>query len=131
MRVHHQIKCFMVMLFTLLIAACSNDIPTVSPNQAAEMFNKKQAIIVDVREPDERSEQHIKGTLFIPLAQLESRIGELAKYKNSTIIMQCRSGRRSNIAGASLIKAGFKKVLNLHGGILAWDKQGLATIKGS
>ncbi len=117
-------------LLPLLLAACSNDVPTVLPNQAADMLNKKEAIIVDVREQDERDEEHIAGTLFIPLAQLESRMGELAKYKNKPIIVQCRSGRRSSIAGASLIKAGFKKVLNMDGGILAWSKQGLATVKG-
>lgn len=117
-------------LFSLLIVACSNDVATVSPNQAADMLHKKQAIIVDVREQDERNEEYIEGTLFIPLAQLESRMGELAKYKNSPVIVQCRSGRRSNIAGASLLKAGFKQVLNLDGGILAWNKQGLATVKG-
>ena len=95
------------------------------------MVKKSEAIIVDVREQDERNEEYIAGTLFIPLAQLENRMSELAKYKNSPIIVQCRSGRRSNIAGANLIKAGFKKVLNLDGGILAWSKQGLTTVKGS
>lgn len=129
----HLIQLFKVvvcMLLSMMIAACSNDVPAVTPNQAADMLNKKEAIIVDVRELDERNEEHIRGTLFIPLAQLESRIGELAQYKNSPIILQCRSGKRSNIAGASLIKAGFKKVLNMDGGILAWNKQGLATVKG-
>ncbi|HSR01274.1 MAG TPA: rhodanese-like domain-containing protein [Methylophilaceae bacterium] len=117
-------------LLPLVIAACSNDVPSVSPNQAADMLNNKEAIILDVRERDERDEEHIEGTLFIPLAQLESRMGELGKYKNNPIIVQCRSGRRSNIAGASLIKAGFKKILNLDGGILEWRKQGLETVRG-
>ncbi|MFV1923044.1 MAG: rhodanese-like domain-containing protein [Methylotenera sp.] len=119
-----------ITLLLLLIVACSNDVATVSANQAADMLNKKQAIIVDVREQDERNEEYIEGTLFIPLAQLESRLDELAAYKNRPIIVQCRSGRRSNIAGANLLKAGFKQVLNLEGGILAWNKQGLATVKG-
>lgn len=118
------------LLLQLLFVACSSDVPTVSPNQAADMLSKKEAIIVDVRERDERNEEHIEGTLFIPLAQLESRMGELTKYKDKPIILQCRSGRRSNIAGESLLKAGFKQVLNMDGGILAWSKQGLATVKG-
>ncbi len=118
------------LLLPLFFVACSSDVPTVSPNQAADMLSKKEAIIVDVRERDERNEEHIEGTLFIPIAQLESRMGELTKYKNKPIILQCRSGRRSNIAGESLLKAGFKQVLNMDGGILAWSKQGLATVKG-
>ncbi len=122
-------KLVIGIFLTLLMVACSNDVPTVSPNQAAEMLNKQKAIMVDVREQDERNEQHIEGTLFIPLDQLDSRIGELAEYKNSPIILQCRSGKRSNVAATSLMKAGFTKVLNLDGGILAWDKHGLATVK--
>jgi rhodanese-related sulfurtransferase len=124
------LKLVSSILVPLLMVACSNDVATVSPNQAADMLTKKQAIIVDVREQDERNEEYIEGTLFIPLAQLESRLDELAAYKDRPIIVQCRSGRRSNIAGASLLKAGFKQVLNLDGGILAWNKQGLATVKG-
>lgn len=130
MKLFNLIKLAVGMFLTLLMVACSNDVPTVSPNQAAEMLNKQEAIMVDVREQDERNEQHIKNTLFIPLAQLDNRIGELAEYKNSPIILQCRSGKRSNVAATSLMKAGFTKVLNLDGGILAWDKHGLATVKG-
>jgi rhodanese-related sulfurtransferase len=130
MHLSKLLKLVSSMLFSLLIIACSSDVPTVSPNQAADMLAKKQAIIVDVREQEERSEEYIEGTLFIPLAQLESRLDELVAYKDRPIIVQCRSGRRSNIAGASLLKAGFKQVLNLDGGILAWNKQGLATVKG-
>lgn len=111
--------------------ACSIDVPSVSPNQAAELFANKQAVIVDVREQDEWNEQHIEGAIFIPLAELENRMGELEQYKDSPIIMQCRTGRRSNIASKSLIEAGFSNVQNLEGGILAWSESGLATVNGT
>lgn len=130
MNLRQRLTLAVSMLLSLFIVACSNDVPTVTPIQAADMLNKKEAIIIDVREQDERDAEHIEGTLFIPLAKLESRMGELAQFKNSPIIVQCRSGKRSNIAGAKLIKAGFKNILNLEGGILAWNKQGLATVTG-
>ena len=130
MNLRQRLTLAVSMLLSLFIVACSNDVPTVTPIQAADMLNKKEAIIIDVREQDERDAEHIEGTLFIPLAKLENRMGELAQFKNSPIIVQCRSGKRSNIAGAKLIKAGFKNILNLEGGILAWNKQGLATVKG-
>jgi rhodanese-related sulfurtransferase len=44
--------------------------------------------------------------------------------------MQCRSGRRSAKAGSILLEAGFTKVYNLAGGILAWDEANLATVNG-
>ncbi len=122
------IKSAFAILLVFVITACSTDVPTVTPNQAAQLFSDKEAVIVDVREQAEWDEQHIDGAIFIPLNQVESRMSELAQYKDSPIIVQCRSGKRSNIAGAKLIDAGFTKVYNLEGGILAWDKQGLETV---
>lgn len=122
------IKSVFTILLVLVISACSTDVPTVTPNQAAKLFSDKQAVIVDVREQAEWDEQHIDGAIFIPLNQVENRMSDLAQYKDSPIIVQCRSGKRSKVAGAKLINAGFTKVYNLDGGILAWDKQGLETV---
>jgi len=122
------IKSVFTILLVLVISACSTDVPTVTPNQAAKLFSDKQAVIVDVREQAEWDEQHIDGAIFIPLNQVENRMSDLAQYKYSPIIVQCRSGKRSKVAGAKLINAGFTKVYNLDGGILAWDKQGLETV---
>lgn len=130
----YLINCFksiFAVLLLLAISACSVDVPTVTPNQAAKLFSDKQAIIVDVREQAEWDEQHIDGAIFIPLNQIESRMSELAQYKDSPVVVQCRSGKRSNIAGAKLIDAGFTKIYNLDGGILAWDKQGLETVNAT
>ena len=93
------------------------------------MFSEQQAIIVDVREDSEWNEGHIAGAIHIPLAQVESRLSELAQYKNSTVITQCRSGKRSAKAAGMLQAAGFNKVLNLTGGIVAWNNDGLKTTK--
>ncbi len=91
------------------------------------MYTGNKAVIVDVREDDEWTEHHIQGAIHIPLAQLDARLAELAPYKNSPIITQCRSGKRSAQAQTVLKSAGFSKVYSLDGGIQAWDEQGLAT----
>lgn len=114
----------------MLMIACAPKAPAISPNLAAELFAEQKAIIIDVRENEEWLEQHIDGTILIPLGELESRLPELAQYKDSTVIMQCRSGRRSAKAGSILLEAGFTKVYNLAGGILAWDEANLATVNG-
>lgn len=111
------------------LAACTPDVAALTPKQAAEMFSQHKAIIVDVRENDEWQAQHIAGAIHIPLGQVQTRIAELAQYKNSTVIMQCRSGKRSEKAASILKTAGFSSVYNLTGGILAWDKSGLLTSK--
>jgi rhodanese-related sulfurtransferase len=116
----------------LLLAGCQPlNIAAMTPNEAAKMFSEQKAIIVDVREDDEWKAQHIAGAIHIPLAQVESRLGELTQYKDSTVIMQCRSGKRSAKAASTLQAAGFTKVYNLTGGIIAWDKDGLTTTKSN
>ena len=115
----------------LLLAGCQPNIASITPGEAAKMFSEQKAIIVDVREDDEWKAQHIAGAIHIPLAQVETRLNELTQYKDSTVIMQCRSGKRSAKAAGTLQAAGFTKVYNLDGGIIAWDKNGLATTKSN
>ncbi|HEY6181738.1 MAG TPA: molybdopterin-synthase adenylyltransferase MoeB [Terriglobales bacterium] len=73
--------------------------------------------ILDVREPHEYQICNIKGHL-IPLGDLPKRVNELDSSKE--IVAHCRSGVRSAKAVDFLKQAGFKKVHNLAGGILAW-----------
>jgi molybdopterin/thiamine biosynthesis adenylyltransferase/rhodanese-related sulfurtransferase len=73
--------------------------------------------VLDVREPHEYQICHINGHL-IPLGDLPNRVHELDSSRE--IVAHCRSGMRSAKAVAFLQQAGFKKVHNLAGGILAW-----------
>src|ERR1041385_6692450 len=73
--------------------------------------------ILDVREPHEYQICNIKGHL-IPLGDLPKRVNELDSSKE--IVAHCRSGARSAKAANFLRQAGFKKVHNLAGGVLAW-----------
>lgn len=115
---------------TLLLAGCQpSNVASVTPSEAAKMFSEQKAIIVDVREYSEWKEGHIAGAIHIPLAQVESRLSELAKFKDSNVVVQCRSGKRSEKAAGLLQSAGFDKVYSLAGGIIAWDKDGLKTTK--
>jgi sulfur-carrier protein adenylyltransferase/sulfurtransferase len=73
--------------------------------------------VLDVREPHEYQICNINGYL-IPLGDLPKRVSELDSSKE--IVAHCRSGVRSAKAVDFLKQAGFKKVHNLAGGILAW-----------
>src|ERR1700751_1552853 len=74
--------------------------------------------ILDVREPHEYQICNLGGHL-IPLGDLSRRVSELDSSRE--IVTHCRSGKRSAGAGDFLRHAGFRKVLNLKGGILAWS----------
>lgn len=76
-------------------------------------------ILIDVREPHEHQEFNIGGKL-IPLGSIPSSIEDLLPHQDDEIVMYCRSGQRSGMAQQFLIQAGFKNVLNLEGGMLAF-----------
>ncbi len=85
----------------------------------ARLDHKDPLYLLDVREPHEWQICRINGAHLIPLGQLVSRLGQLNGADE--IIAYCRSGVRSAKAVDLLRKAGFMKVKNMKGGILAWS----------
>jgi adenylyltransferase/sulfurtransferase len=76
--------------------------------------------VVDVREPHEAAICRIEGARLVPLGSLPERLHELDSAQS--YVLHCRSGVRSAKAVALLREAGFRRVLNLQGGILAWAR---------
>src|SRR5436853_3453674 len=98
--------------------AVSQNLPEISVEDLKKKLNNKEDIFVlDVREPHEYQICNIGGHL-IPLGDLPKRVNELDSSRE--IVAHCRSGVRSAKAVGFLQQAGFKKVHNLAGGILAW-----------
>ena len=81
-----------------------------------------EALVLDVRNPDEWDDQygHIEGARQIPLPELEARTGEIAAWKGKPVMLVCRSGVRSQTAAEMLAAQGFRQVINLEGGMVAW-----------
>ena len=82
-------------------------------------------ILVDCREIQEYQQGHIKGAKLIPLSDFEKACQCLSSDKEKTIVLQCRSGKRSLKAAQYLNGEGYQKLYNLEGGILAWQNEGL------
>jgi adenylyltransferase/sulfurtransferase len=76
--------------------------------------------LVDVRDPHEWEICRIPGTRLVPLGSLSERLHEFDSSR--TYVMHCRSGIRSAKAIAQLRHAGFRRLLNLKGGVLAWSR---------
>jgi glyoxylase-like metal-dependent hydrolase (beta-lactamase superfamily II) len=85
-------------------------------------------LVLDVREPEEFVGDlgHIEGALLVPLDTLQRRLPKLHGYSDRPVVVVCRAGARSASACALLRQAGFAKVLNLDGGMLAWTEADLA-----
>lgn len=79
-------------------------------------------LLLDVRQPEELTGElgAIDGIKLIPLPELPQRLAEIEGWKDKTVVTVCRSGRRSQAAGDILLKAGFRDVRNLEGGMIAW-----------
>lgn len=77
--------------------------------------------LLDVREPEEHAHAAIPNSLLIPLGELPLRLDELDAWKSSEIVVYCHHGIRSMHAIAILRNAGFRRLVNLRGGIDRWS----------
>ena len=76
-------------------------------------------MLLDVREPWEFDLARIEGSTLIPMSELGGRLTELDPETETVVI--CHHGNRSSYATQALRRAGFKKVLNLEGGLDAYS----------
>ena len=93
------------------------------------LINNQNALLLDVRETAEYDGGHLPNAVHIPLSQLASRGGEIAKHTARPVVAYCATGNRSRMAGGKLEKLGFSDIYNLHGGYNAWKDAGLPTEK--
>jgi rhodanese-related sulfurtransferase len=99
--------------------------PSVNPGQATQLINREDALVVDVRDPGEFGAGHILGARNVPLSRINADGAEVAKKKDRPVIVYCDTGNRSAKAAAALRSQGFVKVVNLSGGLGAWQQAGL------
>lgn len=103
--------------------------PAVGTLEATMLINQKDAVVIDVREPGEFAQSHILNARNVPLGELATRMKELERFKERAVIVSCATGNRSGSAAALLRKNGFTNVVNLAGGVAAWQQAGLPTQK--
>ena len=95
-----------------------------------EMYARLEAgalHFLDVRNPGERDDVRIAGTLSIPLAELEARMHELPR--EGTLAVHCAGGYRSTIACSILQRAGRRELVDVRGGMAGWQQSGLPTLR--
>jgi sulfur-carrier protein adenylyltransferase/sulfurtransferase len=103
------------------VSPAQTTVPEIAPRELKSRLDRGDNLfILDVREPHEYQICNIGGYL-IPLGDLSRRVNELDSSRE--IVAHCRSGKRSAEAVEFLRSAGFRKVLNLKGGILAWSDE--------
>lgn len=86
-------------------------------------------VLLDVRSVDEYKQGHIAGAINVSHKTVEENLNQLTQYKDSTIVVYCRSGRRAGIAEAILAEHGFNNLRHLTGDMNAWLDAELPVVK--
>ena len=117
-----------VMLFLsllLLLTGCGGNAADgsyhqITQEEAKEMMDTQEVIILDVREQDEYDSVHIPRAVLLPVGTInEDTAAEVIPEKDSTVLVYCRSGNRSKTAAAALASLGYTKIYEF-GGINTW-----------
>lgn len=97
----------------------------LSTSDAIRLMNDEQALVLDLRDPSEYSAGHIINARNLPIARFDGEIEKIAKKKDQTIIVYCKSGTQSNLAIQKLLKAGYLNISQIKNGIYAWQQDNL------
>ena len=101
-------------------ASSENDYQQISQEEAKEMMDTQDVIILDVREQDEYDSGHIPGAVLLPVGTIdEETAAEVIPEKDSTVLVYCRSGNRSKTASSALAELGYTNLYEF-GGINTW-----------
>jgi rhodanese-related sulfurtransferase len=116
-----------------LVAEAKQRIENLTADQVAQELERGEALLVDLREPDERAQQDaIPGAVHAPRGMLEWWADPTSPYHRAEfdpgrrIILHCASGGRSALAADTLRQLGYANVAHLDGGLKAWKEAGRA-----
>ena len=93
---------------------------------AEELASPEPPLLLDIRNPREWETRHIANSVNIPLNHLQERIAEVPRGRR--IAVHCAGGYRSSIASSILHQHGFTNLIEMAGGLAAWDAASLPVI---
>ncbi len=107
--------------FKDLVVAAKTEINEVTPEDVKQWLDeKKDFVLIDVREPVDYEKGHIEGAVLCPRGILELEIDELAPDQDVTVVLQCGGGSRSALAAKALQEMGYPNVLSMQEGWRGW-----------
>ena len=113
------------LLVFLLLTGCGGNTSDgsyeqITQEEAKEMMDTQEVIILDVREQDEYDSGHIPGAVLLSVGTIdETTAAQVIPEKDSTVLVYCRSGNRSKTASAALADLGYSNIYEF-GGINTW-----------
>jgi len=119
----HRIIALALLTFSLVVNAAT-DIDEILPREAWQR-QQQGAILVDVREDEERAQGMAEGALGVPMGELAASPAAYLADPQAPILLICRSGQRSKRVAAQLLQQGYTQVFSVQGGTLRWQEEGL------
>ena len=131
----HQALSFLLVGLTLAIiyteiSRLLSGFKSVDPAGLTALINRQDALLVDVSAAADFEKGHIAGARNLPVSQFDPENKLLAKARELPVVLACRTGVGSADAARKLVKAGFKQVFWLDGGVAAWQQANLPLLKG-
>jgi rhodanese-related sulfurtransferase len=113
------------MLLWPLVARSFRQSHEIGALEAVQLINRRDAVMLDVRDAGDYAAGHITHAKHIPEAQLSERLKELERFKTRPIVVYCKTGSRATAVTGLLRKNGYTEVFALRGGVLAWQQSSL------
>ncbi|MDH5736827.1 MAG: rhodanese-like domain-containing protein [Gammaproteobacteria bacterium] len=120
---------FVALLIAFFINESKRGGAAISAQNLVRLFNQGEAVILDIRDEKEFRQGHITGSISIPYGSLDSRVAELDKYKEKTIVIVCKMGQHAGAAGRKLKELGYLDVKRLTGGLAEWSALSMPLVK--
>ena len=123
-------RFFCMLVAAIFLLACNSSAQNVDANTFEQKINAGGVQVLDVRTAGEYNGSHLKNVLQADWTD-KAQFAERTKYldKNKTLLVYCAGGGRSGQAAVWLKEQGFKEVVNLQGGITAWNGAGKPVVK--
>lgn len=121
---------FILVLSLFTLAAFAGETPQISQQDLLKNLEKpnNNIVILDVRSEEEYNQGHVAGAINVSHNTVADNLAQLAQYKDSTVVVYCRSGRRAGFAEDILVKDGFKNLLHLTGDMNGWVAEKLPVV---
>jgi rhodanese-related sulfurtransferase len=105
-------------------------IKSLAPEQVVQLINRKDAVVLDIRDLAAFKEGHIVGAVNAPRENFPQVIAQkLERYKTKPVVVCCAVGQNSGKIAGLLLKDGFAEVGYLRGGLAAWRTASLPVTK--
>lgn len=119
-----------ILIIYTFVAGALSAVKELNTHQATLKINKEDAVLLDIRKPDEFKKGHIVGARQLKPSEIESAdFSKLEKHKSQPIIVVCAMGMSAIKTASQLLKAGFSEAAVLQGGMNAWSSANLPTTK--